>query len=399
MSHKVDIAEVNEFSQSLKSASNDIALGIDSVINDIHQIRSMESFSGSAATTAKNYFGELHISLSDAFKTLFLLLHEHINKHLEQFESSVDSDQSAIVQSEYLQTVRQTVDIECKVLIGCQRDVCNVIDDISDIITITKPSSYSLVTLHREIINLMEELDRNLNNFTSKGKGHDQTAKDIIHHIEVIMTKAKAQTGEARFSDFKSGTADKDLLQTKDLLSYLSKMDTLLEKAKESITDYAHYKQVSPYNPPKVQAHPSSSSTVDKAKHVAKQTGKDGLKSAKNMVPGLGKGATKALGPLSAGLTYYSNYHDAQAAGLTGKDAHVRAVEDTVIDTVVSGGVQGFFTAVGTVAIPIPGVGTAAGVAVGMLVNGVFNIKFGKKQKSIMDRIKGGFRKLKSWFS
>ena len=169
MSHKVDIAEVNEFSQSLKSASNDIALGIDSVINDIHQIRSMESFSGSAATTAKNYFKELHISLSDAFKTLFLLLHEHINKHLEQFESSVDSDQSAIVQSEYLQTVRQTVDIECKVLIGCQRDVCNVIDDISDIITITKPSSYSLVTLHREIINLMEEIDRNLNNFTSKG--------------------------------------------------------------------------------------------------------------------------------------------------------------------------------------------------------------------------------------
>lgn len=49
--------------------------------------------------------------------------------------------------------------------------------------------------------------------------------------------------------------------------------------------------------------------------------------------------------------------------------------------------------------IPIPGVGTAAGVVAGMFVNGLLNVEFGKTKKSVMDRVKGGFRKLKSWFS
>ncbi|PAF16574.1 T7SS effector LXG polymorphic toxin [Terribacillus saccharophilus] len=113
---------------------------------------------------------------------------------------------------------------------------------------------------------------------------------------------------------------------------------------------------------------------------------------------GISKTAGKAIAPLGVGLGYYSNYNDAKKEGLKGADAHIRAVEDTTIDTTVSTAVQAGFTAAGTAFIPIPGVGTAIGVAAGVAANVMLNLKFGKSEKSIMDRAKGGFQKLKGWF-
>ena len=127
--------------------------------------------------------------------------------------------------------------------------------------------------------------------------------------------------------------------------------------------------------------------------------GKVGLGKPSPMPFKLARGASRALGPASAGLSYYSNYHDAVARGLDGKEAHIRAAEDTAVDTVISGAVQAGFTALGTAAIPIPGVGTAVGVGLGLVANWALNLKVGKSKKSVMDRAKSGFQKIKGWFS
>ena len=103
------------------------------------------------------------------------------------------------------------------------------------------------------------------------------------------------------------------------------------------------------------------------------------------------KGATKILGPIGAGLTYYSNYNTAVEGGLKGKEALGRATVDTAIDTAVGGAVQAAFTAAGTAFIPIPGVGTAIGVALGIAANTALNKKDKKTGKSMMDKIKGWF--------
>ncbi|MEI3613012.1 T7SS effector LXG polymorphic toxin [Pseudogracilibacillus sp. SO30301A] len=398
MGHKVYLAEVTAFSSKVNTSSQNVELSLDAVIDGVNKIQSMESFTGSAASSAKNYFGELHLSLADAFQVLFISLNKHLKEHIEKFQSGVDSSSEAIVQTDYLETIKQELDTEYKKLSGYQQGVSGIIDDISDIVSISTPSFYSVINDYRDTVKIIDELDKNLNSFTNKGKGHDNTIKEIMHHIEVIMKKANAATGEARFSDFKSGTANKDVLETKDLVSYISKMNTVLNGANDSLTEHAHYNQKGRYNTPKLDPHPSTQTASEKAKYVLKESGK-GVKDRVKGMAGFGKGASKALGPASAGLSYYSNYHDAKAAGLKGKDAHVRATEDTVIDTAVSGAVQAGFTAAGTVLIPIPGVGTAAGVVAGMFVNVLLNVELGKTKKSVMDRVKGGFRKLKGWFS
>ena len=54
--------------------------------------------------------------------------------------------------------------------------------------------------------------------------------------------------------------------------------------------------------------------------------------------------------------------------------------------------------AAGTVAIPIPIVGSLVGAVVGISINAVLNIKWGDTKKSAMDVVKKPFRKLTSWF-
>src|SRR5699024_7772284 len=144
---------------------------------------------------------------------------------------------------------------------------------------------------------------------------------------------------------------------------------------------------------PPMQAWNDKATIMDKAKNVGKATGKGIIDCFKD-AGGLGKGFTKALGPLGAGLSYYSNYHDAQADGVKGKKAHSRAVVDTTIDTAVGAGVQAGSVALFTAAVPIPGVGTAIGVGVGVLANWALNKKWDGK-KSGMDVVKGGLRKIK----
>lgn len=137
---------------------------------------------------------------------------------------------------------------------------------------------------------------------------------------------------------------------------------------------------------------------TEKAKTVGKATVKGAGKSFKDIVDvkgmvteGPAKGFSKALGPISAGFNYYSNYHNAIDDGVTGAKAHARATVDTAIDTAVGGAVQAASVALFTAAVPIPGVGTAIGIGVGLFVNGMLNKKNKKTGESAMDKIKGWF--------
>ncbi len=137
---------------------------------------------------------------------------------------------------------------------------------------------------------------------------------------------------------------------------------------------------------------------TQKAKTVGSAAIKGAGKSFKDAVDfkgiaksGVLKGATKALGPISAGLSFYSNHETAKADGLSGKEAATRASVDTGIDLAVSGAVQAGSVALFTAIIPIPGVGTAVGIAAGIGFNTLLNRKSKKSGKSIMDNIKGWF--------
>ena len=182
-------------------------------------------------------------------------------------------------------------------------------------------------------------------------------------------------------------------------LKYLKKAPLNYAKKGQQLWSQAGQQAIK--NFPEVEYWAKQGKPIEKAKMVGKATLKGTKDSFKEIVDVKGivknknlKGLGKALGPVGAGLSYYNNYEAAKAAGLSGKKAVVTATVDTAIDTAVAGAIQAASIAAFTVAIPIPGVGTAAGIIVGIGINSFLNAKNTETGKTKMDKLKGW----KDWF-
>ncbi len=396
MGHKVEMSEVTSLSNKVTTAYNEVGLGLETVIDNINAIRNMESFSGKAASSAKTYFGDFHVTVSNAFQVLFNDLNGNLKKHIDTFHSNVDSSATAIVQMDYLEEIRQEIDLEYKKLQGFEQGVLGVIDDVSDIVSISKPTLYNITNDYRSAVKTIDELDKNINSFTKKGKSHNTTTKELIHNIEVAMRKANAALGgKDPFGNFDHGTANSGIIALKETIKWM-------DRGKD-VRDAIRADRVKNKIPtPNVE----TKTTKETVKDIAKNAGKkftQGIKDGAKKVAGFDSGR-RALGPIGGGLSYYSNYHDAKAQGLKGKDAHIYAAEDTAIDialgsasVAVAGAIVAGAAAVTGVAA-VGAVAVTATVIVGWGIGKLLDVEFGKTKQSVSDRVKKGYRKLKSWF-
>lgn len=474
MSHKVDISEVTDFSNDLKSMVADLKSSLTLVSKHIDKLNAMQSFSGKTAIAAKNYFNELHKTLLKSFELLFNDLDENLKKHIKSFQSRVDSSQNALIESNYLRDLIDNIDDDFDRLMDESESVKDTIRSVSDITSVSIPYTYSLESNHKTTIKDINKLDRELGLYTSIGRQDISQIDNILNHLQKAISNAGAVSGDARFKEIKGSAFSKVLLTLNSFVDVAQKGEELVTGITSSYTiykaaknkglsvskytkngkvmyrinatedalkalgitpdSYAHHaikkskkNRFAPLNYydrktgtqiwsntgkdvidkyPAMRSWNDKASVAEKAKTVARETGRGTLQGLKDTVDirgitksGVLKGASKALGPLSVGLSYYSNLHDAKADGLIGKDAHSRAVTDTAVDVTISTAVQVAFTVAGTAFIPIPGVGTAVGVVAGMAANWVLNKGIFKDGKSIMDKAKGVFRKIKGWFN
>lgn len=253
----------------------------------------------------------------------------------------------------------------------------------------TKPvsgggSGYRIVATRKALEALGVNIDADANRQLNKNlpKNPNKKWKDFHHQA------AATNTAYLKFATKKQGTSGwstvgEEVLAKHPSLAYFNDEAGLMQKSKT--IGMATLKG----------AGKSFKDIVD-VKGISQEFKK--VKSAENAVGKGGsllKGAGKALGPIGAGVSYYSNYQNAEEEGLTGGQAHAKAAKDTAIETAVGGAVQAASVAVFTAAVPIPGVGTAIGVGVGIVANTLLNKKFGGDEKSegksAMDIVKGWF--------
>src|SRR5699024_12705499 len=96
--NKVDISEVDNFTNDLQEASEGIWSSLDKVKEHIDSINDMDSFSGEAAKEAKGYFIELHLMILESLRGLFYDLVENLNQHHQSFEFLVTSYDHAVIE-------------------------------------------------------------------------------------------------------------------------------------------------------------------------------------------------------------------------------------------------------------------------------------------------------------
>lgn len=229
MGHKVDLAEVIAFSDKVTKAADELTSDIGVVRTDITNIDSMDTFTGHAAKSAKGYLNELHVTLLESFEVLHATLKENTKEHIETFQSSVDSSEEAIVQSEYITEIKIKVEIDHTNISNNEGSVIKTLDDISDIIYIKKPSLENARNDFEEAMETMEELTENLDTFTTKGKKDDNLEKDLLDNIKLVMNKANASQGNARFKEFKHGSAGSSLTALRNIVKYTGKGVDIIE--------------------------------------------------------------------------------------------------------------------------------------------------------------------------
>lgn len=143
MSHKVDISEVTDFSNDLKSMVADLKSSLTLVSKHIDKLNAMSTFSGKTAIAAKNYFNELHKTLLKSFELLFNDLDENLKQHIKFFQSRVDSSQNALIESNYLRDLIDNIDDDFDRLMDESESVKDTIRSVSDITSASIPYSYS----------------------------------------------------------------------------------------------------------------------------------------------------------------------------------------------------------------------------------------------------------------
>src|SRR5699024_8446552 len=230
MGHKVDISEVIEFSDELKTASEDIKSSLKKVEENIEQINAMESFSGKAAKEAKGYFNDLHKTILESFNGLFTDLDNNLKKHLDSFQSSVDRNESAIIESDYLKDTEEDISDDYEKLSEEQESIRETISSVSDISSANHPISWTLDSDKEDATKIITKLEEKLDSFT--GRGDDSQTKELLHQIEVAMKNAKTNDGTARFTDYKGDSKNIGLPGLKDYNQ--GKKEEEVEKAREA---------------------------------------------------------------------------------------------------------------------------------------------------------------------
>lgn len=232
MGHKVDISEVAEFSDELTKASEEVKSSLTSVEEGIESISTMSSFSGKTANEAKAYLEDLHKTILTSFYGLFTDLDDHLKKHLQSFQSRVDSSESAIIDSDYLNETEQDISGDYDRLSEEQEAVRKTLSSVSDISSASHPISFTFDGDKDDVIETITDLEEKLDSFKNEGKQQISETEELLHHIEVTLKNAGSVKGDARFTDYKG---DSTAVGLPVLQGYnADKREAMLERARET---------------------------------------------------------------------------------------------------------------------------------------------------------------------
>lgn len=225
MGEKVDMKEVISLSNEVKSATKSLNSNLDRVISNINVIGQMDSFKGKTAKSAKKYFTDFHVTILKSFKKLVTELDSQLSSHIAIFHTEVDSSESAILESNYLQDHEDKILKQYNKIIQTAGDIKGTIGNISDISSITAPSTSDVTHNHSEVTKYIKKTDEKLVSFTSAGKKDHSQVESILNSLESIMKEVGKLDVENRFTTFYSGKASAAVLENKKLNSF-AKMGT-----------------------------------------------------------------------------------------------------------------------------------------------------------------------------
>lgn len=200
MAPKVDIDEVLELSHNLKEYTEKTEVNLNDIKQAIYKIQSMDSFSGKAASNAKTYFSEIHLTLLDSFSKLFIIMNADLEKHLSEFQSSVDTSPAARINSNYLLDTKDNVETTYEQLEKEHQSIIDTINSVLDISNVSKPDFASVTNDNQEVSKSLADLNEKLETYTATEV--DSDIEELLYHIKLTIDRAGTTKGEKRFTNY-----------------------------------------------------------------------------------------------------------------------------------------------------------------------------------------------------
>ena len=207
MSLKVDLPEVIALSDKISQGQAKAEASLATVKKDIGSLDAMESFKGKSAEVAKYYFAEFHQSIIEAFQQLLIEIDADSNKNISDFLGKVDSSEGAKVHQSYIEEQKETIESTYSDFESLSQEINQTINSVSDLVSVIKPNFYEITTKKNILTRIIKDLVQNMGDYSNQA----DTAKmrEMLEHIQLLMSNAQAEKGEGRFKEFYKGDSAK----------------------------------------------------------------------------------------------------------------------------------------------------------------------------------------------
>src|SRR5699024_7681662 len=196
MNLKAGMPEAIALSDKVSTAQDKIVTELNEVSSGIDDMINMDEFSGAAANSAKGYFENVHKTTVLAFQQLMIEIDKNLKNHINTFHSDVDTSEKAKVDKHYLEEVKEAIEIPFESLVETNEEVTRTIDDVADLVSVTKPNISLPQSDKDSIVELIEELIASLETYTTLS---NERVKEMIHHVKALMKEIQSYKGEERF--------------------------------------------------------------------------------------------------------------------------------------------------------------------------------------------------------
>lgn len=202
MNLKASMSEVITLSDKVSIAQDKIVTELNEVSSGVEDIINMDEFSGASADSAKGYFRNVHQTTVLAFQQLMIEIDNNFKKHIQTFQTDVDTSEKTIVDKQYLDEVIEDIKTPFESLVENNEEVIRTIDDVADIVSLTKPNITPVKSSKESIIELIKELTISLETYTTIS---NDRIKEMIHHVKTLMKEIQSYKGEERFKNVNKG--------------------------------------------------------------------------------------------------------------------------------------------------------------------------------------------------
>ena len=137
MNLKASMSEVIALSDKVSIAQDKIVTELNEVSSGVEDIINMDEVYGASADSAKRYFRNVHQTTVLAFQQLMIEIDNNFKKHIQTFQTDVDTSEKTIVDKQYLDEVIEDIKTPFESLVENNEEVMRTIDDVADIVSLT----------------------------------------------------------------------------------------------------------------------------------------------------------------------------------------------------------------------------------------------------------------------